>query len=684
MRRLLPVAVSVFVIFSATTLASRKTNSYTDTLSGLESLNFENQRVKTGLSKDYDALKRAEILLKAGNTKEALKTALKVGDGILNLWRNVIVAEIYLLQNEPRQVLALLKSKPNAPRPELSFGETAYKDLYTRFMTARYQALKVLGEDNTNEAGELYSQLYDGSSMPSFLTETPTNLSARQKVALLHRFHFSYQYKKIPNITSTSEILSASLSKAEKCQALYELGNGLRYNAGQAENSIAAFSELTEAGCSDDLTAKGLYWLGHLATSSKKENIAVASLSRLTKDYPEHRLADDAVYLLRRYYEKNGNSHEVKKYEEKLLNLAKGDMRNQYIFDKAYPYYKKGNYKQAAKILARVTSGGPSADESYSKSLYWLARSLEKTKSKDNVAKSRQTYKQIVTEFPFSFYAILAANRLGVSVKVPALPSLGGLSPENGADYFTLIDSFNHVGRHDEASTVLDFAIQKHPDWEESNEEFIAKTYIECHNYRKALDMAAVHFDSGVYGPTSITSDPLFAAFYPRAYAKQTSFGYASTDLPKGAIEGIMREESLFQKDVRSWVGATGLMQLMPATAQLLRKKIQNGSSLTDLTDPQSNIILGSTYLSDMKNYFSGELPLAIMAYNAGPGNVRKWLRNLPASELDEFIEDVPFTETRGYVKRVMRSMQVYGALYKEPFFKKPFFNFNVKTAMRN
>jgi len=367
-----------------------------------------------------------------------------------------------------------------------------------------------------------------------------------------------------------------------------------------------------------------------------------------------------------------------------LLGLAKGDMRNQYIFDKAYPHYKKGNYKQAAKILAQITSGEPSADESYSKALYWLGRSFEKSKSKNNTLKSRQTYKQIVTEFPFSFYAILAANRLGISVKVPALPSLGGTSPEDGTDYFALINSFNHIGRHDEASAVLDFAIQKYPDWEESHEEFIAKAYIECHNYRKALDMAAIHFDTGVYGPTSPTADPLFAAFYPRAYAKQTSFGYTSTDLPKGAIEGIMREESLFQKDVRSWVGATGLMQLMPSTAQFLRKKIKNGASLTDLTDPQSNIILGSTYLSDMRNYFSGELPLAIMAYNAGPGNVRKWLRNLPANELDEFIEDVPFSETRGYVKRVMRSMQVYGSLYQEPFFKKPFFNFNVKMAKKN
>jgi soluble lytic murein transglycosylase len=119
------------------------------------------------------------------------------------------------------------------------------------------------------------------------------------------------------------------------------------------------------------------------------------------------------------------------------------------------------------------------------------------------------------------------------------------------------------------------------------------------------------------------------------------------------------------------------LMQLMPATAALLRRKLPEGAQFSDLTVPQNNILLGSTYLKDMKDYFRGELTLAIMAYNAGPGNVRKFLRTVPATEFDEFVEDIPFSETKGYIKRVFRTMHVYGHKYRDPYFEHPRFSWN-------
>ena len=141
-----------------------------------------------------------------------------------------------------------------------------------------------------------------------------------------------------------------------------------------------------------------------------------------------------------------------------------------------------------------------------------------------------------------------------------------------------------------------------------------------------------------------------------------------------------MREESLFQCTARSYVGAQGLMQLMPATASMVRRKLDIPIG-NDLTDPRNNILLGSTYLRDMKDYFEDQLPLAIMAYNAGPGNVNKWLRNFGDKELDEFIENIPLDETRNYVKRVMRSMQVYGSFYREKYFLTlENVSFNIKT----
>lgn len=673
-------------LFLAGAITNASKNEPSDFETGfdeLQSLRPDKLADKPGIIGDYFKLKTADSLIQSGDADGAQRQASLVEDGIFTLWKNVILAEVLLTHGENRQVLTLLKDKPNRPRPELSFGESAYLDLYQRYRQVRFKALTTLKEEAPEDAAELDILSFDNNvpdSTPA--TDASIVLSAEQKIYLLHRLHFVYQYKKIPGIVTTGEILSASISKDDKCQALYELGNGLRFNTGQGDASKEAFSQLTQFGCSEDLTARGLYWLGKITLASHQEDIGVVALTRLYKTYPDHRLADDALYTLEHYYEKSGNNLEAQKYATKLISFHQGDMRNEYVFDAAYPFYKKGEYKKAIKIFEQVTSSAPTPDESFPKTLYWQSRAWEKIKSKDALGKASQGYKKIVAEFPFSFYAVLAANRLGTTVKVPGLPSLGGIAPSDDDAALGVVDALNHKDLHDDASAVMDIAIQQHPDWESNHEEYITKKFIECHNYRKALDMAASHFNSGVYGPTMASSDPMFSAFYPRAYAQQTTYGYASTHLPRGAIEGIMREESLFQKNVRSWVGATGLMQLMPATAQSLRQKIQNGNILTDLTDPKSNIILGSTYLSDMKSFFSDQMPLAIMAYNAGPGNVKKWLRARPSSDIDEFIEAIPLDETRGYVKRVLRSMQVYGSLYQEPFFKKPFFNFNVRAVM--
>lgn len=650
-------------------------------LTGGESLG--DLAVKPGMVGDVFKLKYAKSLLEAGDPVQAFKIASRVPDGgTLGLWKGTILAAAYEAQGEHRQALALLKDIPPAPKPELSFGVTTYADLYRLYMRTRAAALKALGQSDAREQGELAvlsfgDKMWDNTGGNGVST---ASLSADQRIRLLHRLHFNYQFKKTPGLVTVQEIQSAKLTRDEKCEALYNLGDSLRYNSGQSAPALEAFLAMSSGGCSPDFKAKALYWQGVLSASTRDPSRMEAAFTELYKNYPEHRLADDAVSRMRDFFEKNGNPARAKEFEKKLMGLSRGDMKNEFAFNRGYKEYKAGNFKKAEKEFAMAAAGEPTLDESYPRVLYWQARSLEKTGAK-SASKVKAIYKRLGEEFPFSYYAILAENRLGTAVKVPALPSLSGSEPAGAGDAFAAMDALNRMGWHDEAAGVMDLAVHSNPRWEDDEREFIARKYIECRNYRKALDIAAKHFDTGVYGPTTGSTDPLFAAFYPRAYSRQTSDGYARTDLPRGAIEGIMREESLFQANARSWVGATGLMQLMPATAQMLRRQI--GESLTDLTDPGNNIILGSTYLRDMRSYFDGQLPLAIMAYNAGPGNVRKWLRTMAHKDLDEFVEDIPLSETKGYVKRVMRSMQVYGSLYQEPFFKRPFFDFDVKVAMR-
>ncbi len=129
---------------------------------------------------------------------------------------------------------------------------------------------------------------------------------------------------------------------------------------------------------------------------------------------------------------------------------------------------------------------------------------------------------------------------------------------------------------------------------------------------------------------------------------------------------GVMRQESRFIMDARSGVGASGLMQVMPATAKWTAKKI----GLTDfqpaqLKDMAVNIVLGTNYLKMVLDNFGGSMPLAAAAYNAGPGRPRNWRGQAGAPTLEAAIwaESVPFTETRDYVKKVLANTTVYAAL---------------------
>jgi soluble lytic murein transglycosylase len=126
-----------------------------------------------------------------------------------------------------------------------------------------------------------------------------------------------------------------------------------------------------------------------------------------------------------------------------------------------------------------------------------------------------------------------------------------------------------------------------------------------------------------------------------------------------------MREESHFRPAVESASGALGLMQLMPPTAQQMAKAQRLPYDVEALTTPEGNIPLGVAYLARMIRRFDGDLIYATAAYNAGPGNVKRWLRTMGDLRRDVFVESLPFEETQRYVKRVYGTYLIYQELYR-------------------
>jgi soluble lytic murein transglycosylase len=128
-------------------------------------------------------------------------------------------------------------------------------------------------------------------------------------------------------------------------------------------------------------------------------------------------------------------------------------------------------------------------------------------------------------------------------------------------------------------------------------------------------------------------------------------------------VYGLIRQESRFVMDARSHVGASGLMQVMPATAKWTAKKIGlTGFTPDQINDREVNVAIGTGYLKLVLDDFEGSMPLATAAYNAGPGRSRNW-RNGPVLEAAIWAENIPFQETRDYVKKVLSNTTNYAAI---------------------
>ena len=153
---------------------------------------------------------------------------------------------------------------------------------------------------------------------------------------------------------------------------------------------------------------------------------------------------------------------------------------------------------------------------------------------------------------------------------------------------------------------------------------------------------------------------------YPKAFERTVMSTSQKNGIPEELVWGIMRAESHYREDARSPVGALGLMQLMPFTSAKVAGLLDiKNFDIRDTAKPDTNIVLGARYLKRLSEEFDGRIPLVAAGYNAGPHRVWAWLKSFGRLDMDEFIEHIPYIETRNYAKRVVRNCQIYNLLYK-------------------
>ena len=319
--------------------------------------------------------------------------------------------------------------------------------------------------------------------------------------------------------------------------------------------------------------------------------------------------------------------------------------------------YGKRDAQGAQKSWARLAAL-PSAGAYRMPALYWTGRAREQAGG----GEAAELYNQILSEAPRSYYGMLAAGRLGRAreggvagqIALPPEPR-DALTDDSGLARVVLLRRINLI---DAAASELEDAVQGAAS-DPVRLYGMAGVYVEAERYHKALRIMRRHFQT-----LASTGDPtlpraFWEMFYPYAWRDEMREAAQRRGIDPYLVAAVVREESSYYPRATSPVGARGLMQLMPATARLM-------APTGDLEDPGFNIELGTRFLAGLMREFN-DPRLALAAYNAGPNRVRQWLTTRRSDDIEAFVEQIPFDETRLYVKKVVLSWEEYRRIYGSP-----------------
>jgi soluble lytic murein transglycosylase len=333
---------------------------------------------------------------------------------------------------------------------------------------------------------------------------------------------------------------------------------------------------------------------------------------------------------------------------------------------------REGNIKKALEIFNMALSKYPSEKEDILWTIAWTHYiSGDYKKSVDLFSHLYEDYKNS----KYHYWMIRAQENLDSPTKIKI--SLPKIEPEHRDYYGYLLfmreskdinlrlknnnsEQFNNIFINDRFEILKQLGMRQ-----ELVSEIIA-TSKKITDPKRLIDLAFYLKNQDMYKQSiSLTSrlpynEELHPILYPLAYISDVENASKKNNIDPLLILSIIREESRFDKEARSIAGALGLMQLMPQTAQRLQSNININLKKTEqLYEPSINISIGAYYLKKLINMFNS-VPIAIAAYNAGEEAVDSWLKSHKYKAIDEFIEDIPFNETRNYVKNVLTTYFEY------------------------
>lgn len=349
------------------------------------------------------------------------------------------------------------------------------------------------------------------------------------------------------------------------------------------------------------------------------------------------------------YFDRGNYPQAIRSFESYLKAYPKDKRKKQALWLSAWAHYHQKQYKQARVYFGQLES--EKGRNPYTKSLpYWRARSYEKEGKK---LKAKRLYQKIARSPAETYYAFLSLKRLQNNWKIGSVPtspwirnikreeSLGRLPPlpPQPKEKKSTLSALYRLGLMEDF--LLELALSKPPSWAGAYQKALTENWQRPQSFE--------HLTQG----------------YPTAYSTWVRLYSDVRKLPPHLAWAIMRAESFYNPQALSPADARGLMQIIPPTAEKLAADLgKEAFRMEKLLSPSVSVEMGVHYLWKNLHRFKGNLVYTIASYNAGEEAVERWLKVRGNLDWDEFVESIPYRETRNYVKKVLRFFYYYKILY--------------------
>lgn len=405
---------------------------------------------------------------------------------------------------------------------------------------------------------------------------------------------------------------------------------------------------------------QALYWLAVTALRQGKDDLLAEAEERLAADYPRSGKTAEVLIITGDRYRARGELDQARARYRKVLEGRGSDLKDEALWRLGWMAYTGGEFEEARSLFSRVVR--LPEPERVDKFIYWSARAAERLGDLEAAAR---TYQRIRDGFVESYYSVMAEERLkalsranpgDTTGREPTARKLNVPDALYSDPHYRASKELLVLGMYTEASQEASILLDRHSGDRGALYE-LARVSYRAGDFHTALKVYMRHF-YGQRGPAGGLAPGEFAieelSFPPRLVEKIRRLAPDGGADPR-LVAAVMREESSFDPRVISRTGAVGLMQIMPSTGRFIARNMGEPFDEKDLLDPETNIRLGAWYLGHLSKRFDRNVVFTVAGYNAGPGAVRRWAEKLPA-EPDEFIESIPYPETRYYAKRVVRS----------------------------